>query len=375
MTPSERKQMESLDRYWDELPRGAAEHPHEMDPVLVDTVRDLRALHRPPAIDPAFQHRLEEELLAGPAAASPWPGQWRLHPSGPVSPPSLNGHAPSGAWIPPSTKPNRQRWQPFQLAAAAVLALALIGSLLVLRFAGREPEHAQSVLDAASRPTVDTLLDAEMQNAAADWTPLVVQRWTFQPGNATLSVAPLDGPQWIVAERGTLLATVGGDQRKLGEGHALVVPANQTLRVRNPGSAAATAVRGVAAVGFAFEDYPREAISKQNALETEAQEALPPGPSRVIFERLTLLAGSTLVLEPTSGQDWLDVTSGALGLTLLGDGLPPNWHSGREREISADEALPALVPGTRVTLRNLGEDSLVLLRLRVLPIDAGEGSE
>jgi hypothetical protein len=80
-------------------------------------------------------------------------------------------------------------------------------------------------------------------------------------------------------------------------------------------------------------------------------------------------------LEPASGQDWLAVASGSLGLTLHGDGLPLGWQADREREVAAGELLPAFVPGTLVTLRNVGEAPLVLLRLRVLPIATGPPEE
>jgi hypothetical protein len=55
--------------------------------------------------------------------------------------------------------------------------------------------------------------------------------------------------------------------------------------------------------------------------------------------------------------------------------LPPGWESDREQEVAAGDPLPALVPGTLVTLRNVGEEPLVLLRLRVLPIPTGAPEE
>lgn len=138
----------------------------------------------------------------------------------------------------------------------------------------------------------------------------------------------------------------------------------------NTGPAVSSALRGVAEARFVYEEYDQSAITRQTALDTAAHEALPPGASRVVFERLTLVAGTTLVLEPATGQDWLSVASGRLGVTLLGRGLPLNWEAGREREIAVDELLPALVPGTKVTLRNIGDEALVLLRLRVMPAAA-----
>jgi hypothetical protein len=121
-------------------------------------------------------------------------------------------------------------------------------------------------------------------------------------------------------------------------------------------------------MAFSLEEYNRDAITMEAVLDTESHEALPPGASRVVLERLTLEPGASLATEPRAGQDLLDVVSGTLGLTLVGDGLPQGWRSGREREVGPAEPLPALVPGTRDTLHNVGEEPLILLRLRVLPL-------
>lgn len=370
MAPREREQSERLSRFWDELVAGVVEQPRDLDPALAETVRKLRALHRPPAIDPAFQRRLGEQLLGPVAPPGAAPGPQPRRPADLTASPALNGHVPTRAWGTVVVRPDRRRWLVVQLATAAVLALVLVGSLVVLRTVRQDADTTRNVLDAAHAPAVETLVDATIENPQAGWTPLSIERWTFQPGAATLSIAPVDGPQWLVAERGTLVVTTDGVAHDLVQGGALVVPAGQTLMIRNPGRDEVSLLRGLAAAAFVYEDYPRQAIAKQPALETQAHPALPPGSSRLVFERLTLLSGTTLLLEPATGQDWLAVTSGRLGLTLLGDGLPLNWQSGREREVTAGQSLPALVPGTRVTLRNVGEEPLVLLRLRVLPAAA-----
>jgi hypothetical protein len=183
-----------------------------------------------------------------------------------------------------------------------------------------------------------------------------------------LTVPALDGPQWLVADTGPVVVSIDGIAQTMPSGSGVVIPAGAQLVVSNPGTAVLSVYRGVAAAGFALEDYDRGVISKETALNTEAHEALPPGTSRVVFERLTLFAGTTLLLEPASGQDWLDIVSGDLGVTLLGNALPLNWRSGHEQEIADGEPLPAMVPGTRVSLRNIGDDPLILLRLRVIPI-------
>lgn len=368
---------EALSRYRNALVSGAtpaelAELAAALDPAIVETLHQMRSNRQADAARarPDFANGLERDLLAAfartPVTAEPL-----------VPPPhaSANGHSreaiPPRIAMPP--REMRRPWTATHLALAAVLALALIGGALL----ARTFIHSSStiVLDAANGPKVDTLVDGTIDGAPSDWTPLTVEHWTFPPGPATLNISALNGPQWLVAESGPVAVTIDGVEETVPANAGIVVPTGSTLGVRNPGPTDLSLYRGVAASGFVLEDYDRGIVTKDTALDTEAHEALPPGKSRIIFERLTLLAGTTLLLEPASGQDWLDVVSGQLGMTLLGDGLPLNWQSGHEREVADGELLPALVPGTRVSLRNLGDDPLVLLRLRVIPVADANATE
>jgi hypothetical protein len=363
--------IDRFDEALDALGRGEPVAPDPADPTLLPAVTRLRALDRTQRPDPRLADRIWADLMRE-ARLADVPLR---SPAGPADPVPLNGHAAPYPWRADDFEPPRpahRRRLPAQLAAAAVLALVLVGSLIATRHIVQDRDAALNVLDAAHRPAVETLVDAAVENPAASWTALVVERWTFPSGTSTLSIPPLDGPQWIVAEGWGLVVTRDGAEHRLSTGGGIVIPAGQGVVIANTGDRLTTALRGVADGGYALEDYDRAVITKEQALETEAHEALPPGISRIVFERFTLLAGTTLLLEPANGQDWLGVTSGRLGLTLLGDGLPLNWQAGREREILPDEPLPALVPGTRVTLRNIGEEPLVLLRLRVLPAAIGE---
>jgi hypothetical protein len=372
MAPRERERSERLNRFWDDMSAGEAADSGGLDGELVETVRQLHTLHRPPAIDPAFQRRLGEQLLGAPAVSGGGTQLRALHPTDRRTPPALNGHIPTRAWGAASERPTRRHWSAAPLAAAAALVLVVLGAFLALRIGLPRANTALNVLEAIHPPAVETLVDATVENSSPNWTPLEVGRWNFPPGAATLSIPPLDGPQWIVAEGAGLTISTGGVERALTPGAGIVVAAGQDVVVRNRGDAAVTALRGVANSGFALEEYDRAVISKAAALDTEAHPALPPRSSRIVFEQITLEPRTTLLLEPASGQDWVDVSTGRLGLTLVGNGLPLHWQSGREREVAADELLPALAPGTRVTLRNVGEEPLVLLRLRVLPAAAGE---
>ncbi|MCA9879946.1 MAG: hypothetical protein KC442_19260, partial [Thermomicrobiales bacterium] len=242
-------------------------------------------------------------------------------------------------------------------------AVLLVAGVLALR-PGAAPVPLSLV--ATGAPTTATLLDATLNGAAERWTPLTVESWQFEPG-ATLTIPPLNGPQWLVADTAPFAAEVNGAPISLEPGGGVVVPAGQAVSLRNPGLVPAALYRGVAATGFALKEYDRTQVTSRVALDTDALEALPPGESRVVFDQLTIPVGATMLAEAATGQDWFTVVSGELGLTLLGDALPPGWVSGRERLLVVADSVPVLVPGTHVKLRNTGDDPLTLLRLRVTP--------
>jgi hypothetical protein len=148
-----------------------------------------------------------------------------------------------------------------------------------------------------------------------------------------------------------------------------VVEAGRELVVGNAGAGVATLLRVEAASGFALPEYDRRAISQQTALDTESTEALPAGSSRVVFERLTLPPGTALPPMTAQEKDWFGVVAGRLGLTLDDARLPAGWRSGVERELGPADQMPRLVPGTRMVLRNIGDEPVVLLRLTVLPLE------
>ena len=171
------------------------------------------------------------------------------------------------------------------------------------------PRRAAGEGGSPNTPLVETLLEqtVEVGGAPGSWVPIGVERWTFAPGPAALRVSPLDGPQWVAVDGGTLVAAVDGQEQDLAPGEALVVAAGQELVLRNAGVGEAAALRGVASAGFVDEVYDRAAISQQSVLETAATKAMPAGASRVVFARLTLPPGSALPPEATrswTGSGW-----------------------------------------------------------------------
>jgi hypothetical protein len=175
-------------------------------------------------------------------------------------------------------------------------------------------------------------------------------------------------------ETGTVLATVAGVERTMKAGDFLVRQAGQDLVLRNTGPAKATILFfSFFQVDATVFQYDSPDITEEVPLHYTTY-ALPAGPLRVVCERLMLPPGTSLPYQPTD-LDWLGVGAGRVGLTLEGEGLPEYWDSGEEREFPALAALPVLSPAWQVTLRNAGDEPLVLYRLTIAAAPATPNRE
>src|SRR5215218_2626464 len=99
---------ESIDHFWDQITQDHADVASDRDPVDAATIRYLHAFDDRPGLDPAFRHRLREELMH--ADAIPVPSQ-----------PSL---------LPYTNRRASQRWGLAPFATAALLVLTLVGGFL-----------------------------------------------------------------------------------------------------------------------------------------------------------------------------------------------------------------------------------------------------
>ena len=119
--PDERRNPadDPLIRYWDQLVRGDAEPPIDLDPTLVETIHRFRGLDDAPAPDSAFLTRLQEDLMpTATLSASLGSGALSTH-DGRAAP---HAHA---TWSPALPAVARRHWTVSQLATAALL-LSLI---------------------------------------------------------------------------------------------------------------------------------------------------------------------------------------------------------------------------------------------------------
>jgi len=350
---------EALSRYREALTGGAAdtelaELARDVDPELIAAVRWTMLGARPerPQPDDEFVRQLRQTLLHADrveTVATATPLAARMADASTVN------EAAAGVmtW-------RQRRWQWVALAATV---LVLVITAVALRFVPLERPVPETNLAATGAPTTQTLFDGEVSGDAEAWLPLSIESWQMPPGSR-LTLPRLEGPQWIVADTGAVQATIDGTSRAVLAGGSAIVPAGSVADIRNEGLSTVSLLRGMAATGFSLPTSDG-AVSREVAFETGAHESLPPGESHVILERLTIPPGTTLKLDSATGQNWFDVVSGELGLTLIGDDPPLGWTSEQERQMAPNEPVPVLVPGTRIWLHNLGDSDLILYALRV----------
>jgi hypothetical protein len=247
--------------------------------------------------------------------------------------------------------------------------LALVAAAIVLLVA-RALALAQDAPPAASpgaAPAADVLLDAAIGALPAGRQRVQVERWTLRPSPTPLTLLALGGPVAVAVESGAVTAAVGGAERRLAAGESLLLAGDDGAAFRAAGPAEAVAVFAYLVPPRLewFENYDQLLYASDTVVATSGD--LPGGPGRLALERLTLPPGTALPPLEAHALSWVGIATGTLGLALDGDRLPLRWESGVERALRHGQPLPGVAPGTTMTLRNAGEDALVLYRLTVTP--------
>lgn len=176
---------EDLDRYWDRLVLGEAEHASPVDP---DDETLLQALHRDVQVrdpDPSFQRQLRRDLLRTPTipvSSSPW--------GFPVERP-LDGHSV------PRRSPGQQRhWAGTLVAMVLLLAIAVIAAVALTGILRHVPVVTilAPAVDTQNVPLYrgDAARTGVMPGPAVDQPPS--ERWQVSfPGQIKSAVAIVDG--------------------------------------------------------------------------------------------------------------------------------------------------------------------------------------
>jgi mannose-6-phosphate isomerase-like protein (cupin superfamily) len=370
LTPEDTVNAEAIDRFWDQITEGHTDATPDLDPDHAATIRFLHAHDDRPQPNPTFRRHLRDELVH--AHAIPDSRELnRLH--------LANGHAGQSTWGVLQPPPARRRWALAPLATAALLVLTLVGGFLVSG-SGRSlrqglaplllPAISGTPTPEGSEPIKETILDTTVADIPDGANSVFVELWTFKPGADALVMPPFAAPRAIVADDGSFLVTLAGAERSLQPGESLDVPAGQELIVRSTEQSEATLLHVGTMASYPQPDFDSAFITYRYMISTSGK--MPEGATRFVVERFTIAPASSLPPFTLAENQWVGVREGTVGVALKGDRLPLYWKSGEEREF-ARNYFPAIAPGTDVTLRNAGDDPLVLYRLTITS-GAGEAT-
>jgi hypothetical protein len=231
----------------------------------------------------------------------------------------------------------------------------------------------------------ETLIDTTLAALPAGRNRVAVDRWRLQPSPSQVRLPAYEGLVLLGVVTGEVTVTVNGSERRLAAGDVLDVT-NQEFLFRASGSAEAIAYAVYVTPSLNLDHQVGQAVARlwldgdhlvhaMDFVISSSADDLPGGSARLLLERLTLPPRTALPPTEAGPLVWTQVGSGELWLTLEGERLPYRWASGEERRFHqfGRVPLPFLAPGTKITMRNAGNEPLVLYRLTLAPGDGAEG--
>jgi len=266
-------------------------------------------------------------------------------------------------------------------------ALCLVAAIVILLLSTSAPVGAwravprfvPSDLD----PTTEMLLAATTDGLPSEFAVVGVMRWALQPSPEPLIMPPQGGPVMVLVERGHITAAQDSTETRLAAGE-MFVPSDDAqevfFQVRGAEDASILIVAfQTARFGTACFWGSNPLSHTQQVLILTPAHALPGGSVRLRLERLTVPPGSSLPAHEASPLMWTSVGDGVLGMTLQGQ-MPYLWVPGHERTLYPTQPWPQIPDpiinplvngGTQMTLRNAGDNPLVLYRLTLTPSAGG----
>jgi mannose-6-phosphate isomerase-like protein (cupin superfamily) len=370
-----------LDHFLDALVASADRSPNGLAPPdheLAATVRQVQAHDDAPPADPQFADRLLEDLMHTTTLHdSP---TFRLTPA---LPSVRDRHARTRSV--PRLDTSRLGWTLGQLATAALVLLALVGSFIVLGPLRSRSSAWLPILPAISgTPTAEdgvvteTLIDVPDASLPAGPVQIYSGYTELQPG-VSASLGGQVGTSFYRVEQGTVKISHSGVEQVVRAGEQMSASMNGEWRLENVGDDLARIVEADVNDALATTSVDASTNSKfsdpqgyADIFVISAATDLTTGSGRVTLERLTLPTGTAMAPFTKTQFDWIGVAAGRVGVTLEGERLPFRWDPGEERAFGLFKSLPTIPPGTEVTLRNAGDEPLVLYRLTIVPSSTGE---
>jgi hypothetical protein len=217
----------------------------------------------------------------------------------------------------------------------------------------------------------ETLVETDVDGLPEGWGTVTLYRWILAPDSRPLAFPPAEGTRFFVVEAGAPTVTEAGAEHHPAAGE-VYLPADPQAEVAFAGGAKGTTLlEGVVAATRPFVEEEQLKHRYEFLLEF-VTFALPGGSGRLVLERLTLPPGNALPAREIGPFEWSDNDGGTPGLTLEGDELPAGWSAGEEQTVQFLSEV-TVAPGTRMTVRNAGDEPLILYRLTLTP-DAAEAA-
>jgi len=284
---------------------------------------------------------------------------------------------------------SRLGWNLAQLATVAIVLLVLAGSIFMLRPIRSQDSAWLPALPAVSGTPAaegeimtETLIDVPQAALPAGPVQILAGITELQPG-VTASLGGQVGTSSYFVEQGTVRISHSGVEQIVHAGERWSAPVDGDWGVSNVGDDLARVyevdVNDAINTSTAFIDA--STTSKFSDPEgfadifvIQAASTLPPGMGGVTLERMLLPPGAAVAPYAKQEFQWIGVAAGRVGATLEGDHLPFRWDSGEERTFGLFQTVPAIQPGTEMTLRNAHRVPLVLYRLTIVPDNVGGSS-
>jgi hypothetical protein len=364
-----------LAQAWEAIRRGEP-LPADLDAWLVETLHDLHARDHVPPLDPTFVRTLREDLMSDFSLTAGTSVEDLIVPNGHVA--VLPRPTP---WL-PAAGPRSRHWSLGQLAKAAIILLTLISSVVafgpgLLSRQEQQPAFLPAINatpEAIEGVSTETLLDTTISALPTGKNLVIFKRLILQPSPKSLTVLPLTGPVFMTVASGELTATTDGTEHRLAAGDRFSPEdPEQETDLRATGTEAAV----VYLVYFQHGPdlpFPRDvAIHDLQVLVGGRTDEGVACPCRLVLEQVTVLPGAALPPQVADPLTWFAFEQGEVGLTGEGDRLPYPLKSEKERTFHVGEYVPIdrMRPGTVMTLRNVGDDPLILDRLTLTPAETG----
>jgi hypothetical protein len=368
---TERGAADHLSDHLDAVVTGEPPLSPTVDPDTAATVMRFFAADDAPDPPSGLANQMWAELMHAHAAQSV---------QGATSSVASNGHV-SQSWSGASLPPPRRRWVLTQLATAALVLLALLGSFVVLGPLRSRNATWLPVLPAITgTPTAErgilteTLIDAADVVLPAGHTTLYVIVTELQPGVSS-TLGGQVGTMLYRVEQGSVRISHSGVTQVVNAGEQWGGPVDGEASFENVGDDIARIVEAdlldstaTSSTGAYYASKFSDPRGGTESFVIEAATNLTATAGGVTLERLTLPPGAALESFAHTGLEWVGVGAGRLGVTLAGERLPFRWDSGEERTFGLFKSPPSIPAGTEVTLRNAGDSSLVLYRLTLSPL-------